>query len=253
MAARVPERPMVCDRCNFDKPVNASCHLSAVGSDEHSIQLEFNEPLSQMPVLGFLLYANGVLLYEGDVSQRSFSFIGCETGKLYEFQLTARSKPGDSMRSSSLARYCARRPYAPPAPKVLKSTASEIFLHWEPPADDGGRPVTGYVVQRANKTEFKQNRTSFEIVNCQFGAGVTVQTLPPDQRICEDRDVFTNGGCGPERTCQYRVIALNGVDDTNYADASDIAILKAVEVPQPPTPQNVSRLVPATYAARFFH
>ena len=42
-------------------------------------------------------------------------------------------------------------PGAPGTPECVGTTEDSITLSWEPPTRDGGRPVTGYVVEKKEK------------------------------------------------------------------------------------------------------
>ena len=43
------------------------------------------------------------------------------------------------------------KPDAPGVPECKATTEDTVTLTWEPPLHDGGRPVTGYVVEKKMK------------------------------------------------------------------------------------------------------
>jgi len=56
------------------------------------------------------------------------------------------------------------RPTAPGQPKVDDSDRSFIKIVWAPPTDDGGAPITGYIVERKDKKTGKWSVVSREPV-----------------------------------------------------------------------------------------
>lgn len=68
-------------------------------------------------------------------------------------------------------------PDAPGTPQVTDYSAKSVDLEWTPPADDGGRPVTGYIIEKREKGSpdwFKVNNypspdTKFTVPNLKEG------------------------------------------------------------------------------------
>ena len=66
-------------------------------------------------------------------------------------------------------------------------------------------------------------------------------TLPENLHSCLDDTAFL---CNPGRKCKYRVLAINGVEDDNFADVSPYLVATAANLPVPPA--SVTRDDPPT-------
>ena len=95
-----------------------------------------------------------------------------------------------------------------------------------PPTNNGGMPISGYKVQRSNNDVY-----FFGTVQCEQPDGSFLTTLPEDFDSCLDSTAFI---C-PQRRCKYRVLAINGVEDDNFADVSPYLVATAADLPNPPT------------------
>lgn len=47
--------------------------------------------------------------------------------------------------------YFSDEPNAPSAPKIVDWDKDFVDLEWRPPVDDGGSPITGYVIEKREK------------------------------------------------------------------------------------------------------
>ena len=79
---------------------------------------------------------------------------GLEEGRRYMFRVRAEnmyglSEPLDGM--SVVAKSPFDTPDAPGQPKITSYTPSSCSLAWEPPANTGGRPISGYFVERRDR------------------------------------------------------------------------------------------------------
>jgi hypothetical protein len=212
--------------------------LTFVTSTETTITVSWDIPLSDLVLTGYKLYVDKLLKYDGNgiPTVRTFTLAGCATGSMRDFRVSALSGAGESSQSSYLARMCARRPY-PPGPPTLKSSSRQfIEIKWLPPTDNGGVAITGFKVQRSNHDVF-----FFGTVQCKRD-GKYNMVLPADVHDCLDDTAYL---C-PQRTCKYRVLALNGIEDNNFADVSPYLIATAAAKPNPPAV--VSRDIPPTSA-----
>lgn len=74
---------------------------------------------------------------------------GLEAGETLTYRVSAENIVGEGPRSNATS---ATTPDVPSAPRRLSATTGpdvgEVTLDWQPPADDGGEPVTGYRVYR---------------------------------------------------------------------------------------------------------
>lgn len=73
----------------------------------------------------------------------------------YKFRVRAVNAEGESDPLETLSHIVARDPFslpsAPSAPKPTMWSINHIELEWEPPAIDGGTPVTNYIVEKKDK------------------------------------------------------------------------------------------------------
>jgi hypothetical protein len=100
-----------------------------------------------------------------------------------------------------------------------------VEIEWEPPSDNGGMPVTGYKVQSANYDTY-----IFTSVDC-LKDGVYSTVLTAETHVClNDRAYLCTDG-----KCKYRVLAINGIEDDNFADVSPYLVASAASLPSPPT------------------
>jgi fibronectin type 3 domain-containing protein len=79
---------------------------------------------------------------------------GLLNGRTYYYQVSAKNTAGEGPRSAESSATPAGGPSAPWEPLNLTYVpgASNVTLHWEPPAFDGGAQITGYSVYRGTVT-----------------------------------------------------------------------------------------------------
>ncbi|KAK2918017.1 hypothetical protein Q8A73_004763 [Channa argus] len=77
-----------------------------------------------------------------------------KTGSEYQFRVFAENRYGKSTAITSpivIAQYQFSVPMAPGTPFVSTVTKYSMVVEWEPPAKDGGSPITGYHLERKEK------------------------------------------------------------------------------------------------------
>ncbi len=79
---------------------------------------------------------------------------GLEDGKRYAFRVRAEnmyglSEPLEGKQVAAKSPF--DRPDAPEQPKIVSYTPNSCNLAWEPPAVTGGRPVTGYLIEKRDR------------------------------------------------------------------------------------------------------
>jgi len=112
-----------------------------------------------LPVLGYRLYrdngagdAIAVLLWNGEGQPHitSFSVTGLSGGSFYRFVVTAVNGAGESKSSPTLSLPAGTEPSSM---GILQRDISfalslnSVALTWSPPANDGGSPITGYLLR----------------------------------------------------------------------------------------------------------
>ncbi|XP_034031401.1 titin-like, partial [Thalassophryne amazonica] len=77
-----------------------------------------------------------------------------KTGSEYQFRVFAENRYGKSNPISSpvvMAQYPFSVPTAPGTPSASTVTKYSMVVEWEPPAKDGGSPITGYYLERKER------------------------------------------------------------------------------------------------------
>lgn len=76
-----------------------------------------------------------------------------------EFRVCAENDAGVGEPSETTGHFKAKDPYdvpgRPDAPEVTEITAESASLSWNPPSDDGGAPITNYIIEMKTKTDVK--------------------------------------------------------------------------------------------------
>jgi len=80
---------------------------------------------------------------------------GLKPGHLYQFEVSAINKEGQSEPCFTGDPILAENPYRPPSqpgePKIVDFDNKSVTLRWEKPKNDGGRPISHYIIQKKDK------------------------------------------------------------------------------------------------------
>ena len=91
------------------------------------------------------------VLYD-EVKDPSVEVKGLKPGKLYKFEVSAVNKEGESKAARLSDPVLAENPYQPPSepgePAIVDFDDKSVTLRWGKPANDGGRPISHYVIQK---------------------------------------------------------------------------------------------------------
>ena len=97
------------------------------------------------------------------ISDVSKAFKDLIEGTEYEFRVLAENEAGLSKPSESSGIFVAKDPFdkpgKPEAPQVQDITKDEATITWEAPENDGGSPITNYIV------EVKENGDKWRVKN----------------------------------------------------------------------------------------
>ncbi len=89
--------------------------------------------------------------------QTSFDVTDLTPGKKYLFRVKAVNKEGDSDPLETTKSTLAKDPYDEPGkpgrPNVTDYDTDWVELAWTPPDNDGGAPITGYIIEKKAKNE----------------------------------------------------------------------------------------------------
>ena len=85
------------------------------------------------------------------VSELELDITDMVEGEQYELRVLAVNAAGTSKPSETTGKFVAKDPYTVPdkpgTPEVTAIAPNSAALKWAPPQNDGGSPVTGYVVE----------------------------------------------------------------------------------------------------------
>ncbi|CAH1802732.1 unnamed protein product [Owenia fusiformis] len=119
-------------------------------------------------------------------------------GSDYEFRIIAENKIGQSQPSEPCPQFRAKNPWdipgRPGTPKVGEITNTSVSLTWGAPDDDGGAPITGYMVEYKSQTAFSWNAAHKDTID---ERSFTVKDLKED-KLYDFRVMAVNkAGTGP--------------------------------------------------------
>ena len=102
-----------------------------------------------------------------------------EQGTEYEFRVMAENQYGVSEPLETQEAIKAKPPYDPPGacnkPEVEDVTADSVTLSWNPPKNNGGAPIQGYIVEKRAKGDRNWTKDTLKPV---FGTEYTAKNLP---------------------------------------------------------------------------
>jgi serine protease len=143
------------------------------------------------------------------VTGTSATITGLVTGTPYKVRVRAVNALGTGAWITSSSPVAPRAPAVPSAPRTPGTTAGNgsVAVAWSPPADDGGRPVTGYAVETSTDDSTWTSRGTVA------GTSTTIAAL-------------TNG-----QTYVVRVAAVNAIGQGPWVTTAGTPV-----APPPPPP-----------------
>ncbi len=123
-------------------------------STKSSIKVNWVQSTEQEPAIGYKVYMKGQfdlvesLIYDGSSMPSIFTFTktGLTTGVAYSFYLSVVNFNGEGAYSLPGVYTACTKPSGLKPPTVTATTATTVNLVWQEPEDDGGCPLTGYVL-----------------------------------------------------------------------------------------------------------
>ncbi|CAG2106083.1 unnamed protein product, partial [Medioppia subpectinata] len=101
------------------------------------------------------LTGNWVPCGRADKDATDFQVTGLTPGKFYQFRVKAINSEGESDPLVTTEPILAKNPYesanAPSKPDIVDWDEKHVDLVWKPPKNDGGAPITGYIVEVKEK------------------------------------------------------------------------------------------------------
>uniref|UniRef100_A0A1I7S352 non-specific serine/threonine protein kinase n=1 Tax=Bursaphelenchus xylophilus TaxID=6326 RepID=A0A1I7S352_BURXY len=130
-------------------------------------------------------------------------------GHEYEFRVSAQNVLGVSdplvTDNTTIAKDAFGTPGKPGKPEITDHDVDHIDLKWDPPRDDGGKPISHYDIERRDQKS---------------GRWVKVNTSPVHGTTFSDTRVQKDHGY------EYRIVAVNDAGRGKPSDPSDIAFAK---------------------------
>lgn len=152
-----------CDVIVLDKPTPPLGPLEPVEVRSTHAKVKWNKPKDNggSDITGYVLEKmdmdNGRWIPAGEVGpdETTFDFKGLIPNKKYKFRVKAVNKEGESEPLETTDSILAKNPYDEPGkpgtPEIDDYDNKMVKLKWEPPKSDGGRPITGYIVEMKDK------------------------------------------------------------------------------------------------------
>uniref|UniRef100_A0AC34RIM6 Twitchin n=1 Tax=Panagrolaimus sp. JU765 TaxID=591449 RepID=A0AC34RIM6_9BILA len=152
---------------------------------------------------------DGTWVPVGRTAETSFVAEGLQKGQYYNFRVKAVNSEGKSDPLDSDESVQAKNPYERPdkpgTPEPTDWDVDHVDLKWNPPASDGGAPITEYQIEKRSK----------------YGRWEPAITVPGDVTTATVPDLTT----GEEY--EFRVVAVNKGGASDPSDASKPVIAKA--------------------------
>lgn len=149
--------------------------VKAISATHDSISLRWSPPVSEggSEITGYGIWVDGD--YRGSVTGLGATVDGLQAGTKYRLAVKAISARGSS-KAASIDAWTLLQPVpaptAPSAPRDLEATGAThttMLLDWRVPADDGGNPVTGYLVSWGAGDPISTDRTSLLVTGLKAG------------------------------------------------------------------------------------
>ncbi|KAK7065507.1 Immunoglobulin like [Halocaridina rubra] len=145
----------------------------------------------------------------GESKVPEYDVTGLQEGKKYKFRVKAVNAEGESEPLEADQAIIAKNPFDPPSkpgkPKPLNWDRDFVELEWTKPKDDGGAPITKYIIE-------KRDMSTRGWTPCGSCTGDKTKTRVTDVT--------------PDHEYQFRVIAENKAGPSEPSDPSDSVICK---------------------------
>jgi len=129
---------------------------------------------------------------------------GLKPGHLYQFEVSAVNKEGQSEPVLTTDPILAENPYRPPGPpgepKIVDFDNKSVTLRWSKPKDTGGRPISHYIIQKKDK----------------FGGWFDALITDDDNCVATIEELEARvPGLSEGKWYQFRVIAVNKAGESD--------------------------------------
>ena len=213
----------IANATTWDIP-SAPRSLRARPIGQTQIDLQWSAPADTggVPIAGYQIEvssdgSNWTIEVE-DTLARSYSHVNLTSGSTWYYRVSARNQVGMGPTSTPVrATTAAGRPSAPVDLIATPAGRTRIDLDWDPPAYDGGSPVTGYRIE----------------VSVNGGGTWDIEVGNTESTSTR----YAHTGLTPDTTLHYRVSAINVVDNVAGAGepSDEVSATTAPDVPDAPT------------------
>ncbi|OTF74068.1 hypothetical protein BLA29_010635, partial [Euroglyphus maynei] len=146
-------------------------------------------------------------------------------GHEYSFRVKAVNREGESAWLTGKESIVAKNPFdvasKPMAPQVVDVDADHVDLEFRPPRNDGGTPITEYIIEKKpKKSPFWQEAVRVAATKPKAGeedSAAAIRTTVPD--LIEGEEY------------EFRVIAVNKAGPSEPSDPSEAVICRPTKVP----------------------
>merc|ERR1711963_94263 len=160
---------LVCEAGTFEASANVSVldvpskcrnmHVDEVRAEHVKLSWAPPEDDGGTPITSYLVrymdIDSGEWITACTTQTPSATATGLKPGHLYMFEISAINKEGQSEPLFTGDPILAENPYRPPSqpgePKIVDFDNKSVTLRWDKPKNDGGRPITHYIIQKKDK------------------------------------------------------------------------------------------------------
>ena len=181
----------------------------------HSVTLQYYPPEDDggSPVTGYVIEKredkSNIWTLAANSPDLTCEISGLLEGVPYRFRVAAENKQGTGLFTEYGVPVIPKSPYnvpdAPSTPRVLMTTPASVSIAWDPPNDDGGSPITGYIV------EIRDNIS---------GRWRALNTQPIDAKKYTATKLVENS------EVEFRVAAVNEVGQSKFSKPSPMAVVR---------------------------
>ncbi|XP_047491377.1 twitchin-like isoform X5 [Penaeus chinensis] len=199
----------------LDKPARPEGPLIVSDVTRESCKVSFKTPLDDggSPILHYLVekmdVSRGTWTEAAEVSGLQADVHGLVHMKEYHFRVKAVNTIGESeplcTDKSIIAKNAQDEPNPPGRPNVVDWDRDHVDLEWTPPSNDGGAPITGYIIQK------KERGSPYWQTAARLSGPETKGTVP---NLMEGQEY------------EFRIIAVNKVGNSEPSEPSDSVICK---------------------------
>jgi len=152
-----------------------------------------------------------------DAEKNELEVTGLEPGKKYLFRVKAVNEEGEGEPLEADAAILAKNPFdvptAPGLPEVIDWSENMVKLKWDPPMRDGGSPITGYVIEMADRynanftkcAEVKENVCQGVVLNLEEGNRYEFRVRAVNKAGQSEPSDSTKPHVAKARFCNYQL------------------------------------------------